>query len=97
MILGTGLSIPTGKLIKEMLLLLHRMRVLDLCNTEWNRTLDPSYFLNNVNNLEKFKIGEQILFKTKLSKHNSKGYHYGNLIDLKSWISYRCLKIYQHL
>ena len=91
-ILGIGLSIPTGSIDKRDVTPASSNARLGYAMQNGTGTLDPFIFLNNVNNLGKFKIGEQILFKTNFSKHNSKGYHYGNLIDLKTWISYRCLK-----
>ena len=92
MILGFGLSIPTGSIDKRDVTPTSSNARLGYAMQNGTGTLDPFIFVNNVNNLGKFKISEQILFKTNFSKHNSKGYHYGNFIDFKSWVSYRWLK-----
>ena len=91
-ILGIGLSLPTGSIDKRDLTPASSNARLGYAMQNGSGTFDPFIFVNNVNNLGKFKIGEQVLFKTNFSNNNSKGYHYGNFIDLKTWISYRWLK-----
>ena len=91
-IIGLGISFPTGSIDKRDSTPTSLNTRLGYSMQNGTGTFDPYMFLNNVYNSGKFKIGGQILFKSSLSNHNSKGYHYGNLIDLKTWFSYRWLK-----
>ena len=91
-IIGLGLSFPTGSIDKRDSTPTSSNTRLGYAMQNGTGTFDPYIFLNNIYNFGKFKIGGQMLFKSSLSINNSKGYHYGNLTDLKTWFSYRWLK-----
>ena len=86
-----GVSLPTGSIDK-------RGRTPASSNTRLGYgmqngtgTYDTYFLINNLNTIDKFKIGEQIYFKVPASENNSKGYKYGKEFDANLWMSYRIL------
>ena len=55
-------------------------------------TYDFIFFLNNVNKIGKFRIGEQLLYKKAFSGNNSKNYRYGDVFELNMWSSFRWIE-----
>ncbi len=89
--IGVGVSFPTGGIDKRDNTPMSSSARLGYGMQNGTGTFDPYFLINNVNNFEKVKIGEQFIFKKPVSGDNSNGYHYGTSIDTTIWSSYRWL------
>ena len=87
--LGFGLSLPTGSINKRDTTPMSNDTRLGYGMQNGTGTYDSYIFFNNLNEFGKFKLGEQIYFKTPVSGKNDYGYKYGKEIDLNIWMSYR--------
>ncbi len=89
--LGIGLSLPTGSLDNRDVTPASLNTRLGYAMQNGTGTYDPFFFINNVNDLGKIKVGQQFSFKTSASGKNSKNYSYGDMYDTTLWSSYRWL------
>ena len=89
--LGFGVSFPTGGIDERDSTPMSSSARLGYGMQNGTGTFDPYFLINNVNNFEKVKIGEQFIIKKPVSGDNSNGYHYGTSIDTTIWSSYRWL------
>ena len=90
--LGIGISLPTGSIDERDTTPNSLSARLGYGMQNGSGTFDTIFFLNNVNNFGKIKLGEQFLFKKSASGKNSKDYKYGNFYQSSIWASYSWLK-----
>ena len=55
-------------------------------------TYDPFLLINNLYILNKFRVGQQLYFKSPASGKNNKGYKYGHNMKVNLWTSYRFIE-----
>ena len=89
--IGIGLSLPTGSIDKRDDTPASTNARLGYAMQNGTGTFDPFFFINNVNNIGKIKIGQQFFFKKPASGENSKNYKYGETFNCDIWSSYRWL------
>ena len=89
--LGFGVSFPTGGIDERDSTPMSSSARLGYGMQNGTGTFDPYFLINNVNNFDKVKVGEQFIIKKPVSGDNSNGYHYGTSIDTTIWSSYRWL------
>ncbi len=87
--LGIGLSLPTGSIDERDGTPASNNARLGYSMQNGSGSFDPYFFLNNVNSIGRFKVGEQFIFKTVASGKNSKNYNYGDNYDATLWSSFR--------
>ena len=88
---GIGFSFPTGSTNERDDTPMANNAVLGYGMQNGTGTYDTYFLFNNVNEIGKFKIGEQFYFKIPISGKNNHGYKYGKDIDVNFWVSYRFL------
>ena len=86
---GLGMSFPTGSLNERDVTPMSNNASLGYAMQNGTGTYDGFLLINNLNELGKFKVGEQFFFKLPVSGKNDYGYKYGKDIALNLWISYR--------
>ncbi len=86
---GIGFSFPTGSTSERDNTPMSGNAILGYGMQNGTGTYDTYFIFNNVNEIGKFKIGEQFYFKIPISGKNSHGYKYGKDIDVNFWVSYR--------
>ena len=86
---GIGVSLPTGSIDKRDDTPASSNSRLGYSMQNGTGTIDPFFFINNVNDFGRFKVGEQFCFKTVASGKNSKSYRYGDVFDATLWSSFR--------
>ncbi len=89
--LGIGVSLPTGSIDERDETPASNNARLGYSMQNGTGTIDPFFFINNVNDFGRFKVGEQFRFKTSASGKNSKSYNYGDIFDATLWSSFRWL------
>ncbi len=89
--MGLGLSLPTGSIDERDATPASADARLGYAMQNGSGTLDPFFFINNVNDFGKVKLGEQFYVKIPASGKNSKDYEYGENFDATVWSSYRWL------
>ena len=89
---GTGLSLPTGSIDERGTTPASTNSRLGYSMQNGTGTYDFIFFLNNVNKIGKFRIGEQLLYKKAFSGNNSKNYRYGDVFELNMWSSFRWIE-----
>ena len=87
--LGIGLSLPTGSIDKRDATPVSTNARLGYAMQNGSGSFDPYFFINNVNSIGRFKIGEQFIYKSSISGKNSKDYNYGDNYDATFWSSFR--------
>ena len=90
--IGLGVSFPTGGINKRDSTPMSSSARLGYGMQNGTGTFDPYFLINNVNNFDKVKVGEQFIIKKPVSGDNRNGYHYGTTIDTTIWSSYRWLE-----
>ena len=86
---GVGLSFPSGSTDCRDSTPVSSNSRLGYAMQNGSGTFDVFFMYNNLNIFNRFKIGEQIYFKTPVSGRNSKSYKYGNTFNSSVWASYR--------
>lgn len=87
--IGIGLSLPTGSIDNRDVTPASADARLGYAMQNGTGTYDPFFYINNLNNFGKIKVGQQFLFKTSALGKNSKNYSYGDIYDATLWSSYR--------
>ncbi len=87
--LGIGLSLPTGSIDKRDATPVSSNARLGYAMQNGSGSFDPFFFINNVNSIGRFKIGEQFIYKTSISGKNSNEYNYGDDYNATFWSSFR--------
>ncbi len=87
--IGVGLSLPTGSIDERDNTPASTNARLGYAMQNGTGTVDPFFFVNNVNSYGRLKFGEQFYFKTSASGKNSKNYEYGDNFDATIWSSFR--------
>ena len=86
---GFGMSIPTGDINKRDVTPMSSDARLGYAMQNGTGTYDAFFLINNLNEIGKFKVGEQFFFKLPVSGKNDYGYKYGKDFGLNLWVSYR--------
>ena len=87
--IGMGISFPTGSINQRDVTPMSNDARLGYAMQNGTGTYDGFFLINNLNELGKFKVGEQLFFKLPFSGKNNYGYKYGKDIGLNLWVSYR--------
>jgi hypothetical protein len=90
--MGLGLSLPTGSIDNRDVTPASSDVRLGYAMQNGSGTFDPFFFINNVNDFGRIKLGEQFFVKIPASGKNSKDYEYGNSFDATVWSSYRWIE-----
>lgn len=90
--LNLGITLPTGSIDKRDSTPASPNSRLGYTMQNGSGTFDPYLSINNIIKFTKFKVGKQLYFKSSFSQKNSKGYNYGEFLDVKIWFSYNWIK-----